>query len=375
MKIVFLARYLPQEGSTVHMYQLSKALIQRGHEVHLISSGPIKEDLSAIKIFNESVEFGLKHHEVGFPNVPNAVNLSKIKLLTMYLSAIPKSLLLLRKINPDVVHVHYPVTSYIAKLYQLFTKRKFITTHHTLNIPIHPLHKKANYAIAISQELKAELIKIFNYKDEQVELIFNGVSKEKFAQEIDDEQRSSIKKELAIPFDVPIIGFVGSLNHRKGIDILLKACPLINKNFHIVLLGDGDKDWINSLVNEYNLQGKISIFPFQNPINFYAIFDLFVLPSRVEGFPLVPLEAMMMGVPVIRSNVGGATNQIKVGYNGYIFENEDSQELAKYINLLINDETLNINMGNNAKKLAIDQFTEEKMVDKIIHLYEKALNQ
>lgn len=66
MKVVFLARYLPQEGSTTHMYTLAKGLIDRGHEIHVVSAGP-KQDESAIKIYREMIDYGIKHHKVGFP--------------------------------------------------------------------------------------------------------------------------------------------------------------------------------------------------------------------------------------------------------------------------------------------------------------------
>jgi len=372
MKILFLARYLPQEGSTTHIYTLSKELIKRGHEVHLMSSGPSNED-AAVNIFNEAIEMGMKHHIIGFPNSPKFNLIGKFTQLIKYILASPKALYIMHKIKPDVVHVHYPVTSYIAKLYKMLTGKKFVTTHHISGIPKHPLHKKADYVVAISQELKKELVEKFSYSDNQIRLIFNGVSAEVFDRVVDEQKKFMIRKELSLPNDMPIIGFVGSLNYRKGIDVLLEACSLIDGNFHITLLGDGDNNWVNSLIEKNDLKGKVSIFPFQNPINFYSIFDVFVLPSRKEGFPLVPLEAMMMGVPTIRSNVEGSSDQIINGVNGYIFKSEDSKELAEYIKLLLDDEKLRNNMANNAKNQAKSKFTEKIMMDKLIDLYKETL--
>lgn len=372
MKVLFLARYLPQEGSTTHMYTLAKGLIDRGSEVHMISAGP-KEDESAIKIFDEVIEYGMEHHKVGFPLNPSFNLLGKVSQLMKYMLATPKALYTIFKINPDVIHVHYPVTSYIAKIYCKLSGKKFITTHHITGIPKHPLHKKADYVIAISRELKNELENKFEYNTEQVKLIFNGVSESKFNKEISKQQKMKIKKDLGINEKDITIGFVGSFNKRKGIDILLEACSYIkNKNIKIILVGDGDVDWVKNLITKFELNDITSIYKFQDPQKFYSIFDIFVLPSRQEGFPLVPLEAMMMGVPTIRSNVEGAYDQICYGKNGFIFKNENSEELSEYIIKLIDNSELRNEMGRESKNKAINEFSQKIMIDKLLDLYNES---
>ncbi|MDY0404718.1 glycosyltransferase family 4 protein [Virgibacillus sp. 179-BFC.A HS] len=369
MKVLFLARYLPQTGSTTHIYTLARGLMQRGHEVYLMSSGPANNK-AAINIFNQIKKEGMKHYKVCFPNHPNFHFLGKVIQLVKYIAAVPSALHAIKKIKPDIVHVHYPVTSYIAKLYKMISGKKFIVTHHISGIPKHPLYKKADY-IAISRELKEELIDRFHYSEQQIRLIFNGVSRDTFDKDVDEHEKQRIKEELKLPHDKPIIGFAGSINSRKGVDVLLAACNLVKKDFHIVLLGDGDKEWIHALIKKNNLSEKISIFPFQDPLPFYAIFDIFVLPSRKEGFPLVPIEAMMMGTPVIRSNVEGASDQIESGYNGYIFDNENSNMLAEQIDSLLENEKLRVEMGNNAKNLARSKFTEKNMINQLLNLYQE----
>lgn len=369
MKILFLARYLPQAGSTTHIYTLARELIKKGHEVHLLSSGPKNED-AAITIFNQILEEGIIHHKIDFPQNLKFGLKGKVVQLIKYIAATPRAIIEIYKIKPDVIHVHYPVTSYIAKLYKLFTGKKFATTYHTTGIPKHPLHKKADYVIAISQALQKELIEKFHYKENQIRLIYNGVSREMFDRQVGEEEKCIIKKELYIPQNIPIIGFVGSLNSIKGLDVLLEACGLINGNFHLVLLGDGDQEWVTSLIEDKNLTKKVSIYPFQNPYRFYSIVDIFVLPSRKEGFGLASVEAMMMGIPTIRSNVGGSSDQIDHGLNGYIFKNEDAKELAKYLYILLEDKALRKNMGDNARNLVLNKFTEDIMMDKLINLYE-----
>ncbi|RWZ50180.1 glycosyltransferase family 1 protein [Halobacillus fulvus] len=370
MKVMFLARYLPDEGSTTHMYALARGLRDRGHEVHLISSGPVKGRPASIDLFDKSRQDGLIHHNVSFPNEAAAARSAKVTFLLKYLGATPKVLYTMLKERPDVVHVHYPVTSYLAKIYKMITRKPFIMTYHTSNIPKHPLHKKADKVIAISKEMKKELLDVFEYSEEQIQLIFNGVSKENFYEKVTDEKKRDVKRELGLPVDVPVIGFVGSFVPYKGIDLLIEACRSIQEPFHLVLLGGGDMEWVDSMIADSGLRDRISVHPFQNPKPFYEAFDMLVLPSRIEGFPLVPLEAMMMGVPVIRSNVAGAYDQIIHGETGYVFESENVEELQKYITILLQNPTLRHTMAQTAQAHTLHHFTEETMLTKLLEVYE-----
>lgn len=371
MKILYLARFLPEEGSTTHMYTLAKGMIERGHEVHMISAGPTSNK-GSVSIFNDVINYGLNHHKVRFPINTSYNSLGKIIQLLKYLLVTPRVLFLLLKLRPDIIHVHYPVTSYLAKLYSKLTGVKYVTTHHISGIPKHPLHKKADYVVAISRELKEELQNQFHYTEDQVKLIFNGVSVDRFSQKIDRTDKEKCKRKIGLSGNEVVIGFVGSLSHRKGIDVLIEAIAKLNRDCHVVILGDGELEWVTSLVNDAGLKEKVTFEAFQDPIKFYQTFDVLVLPSRKEGFPLVPLEAMMMGVPTIRSEVEGARDQIEHGVDGYLFRNEDSGDLSEFLNLLIEDVNLREVMGERAREKAVNHFSEKKMIDQLLNVYEIA---
>lgn len=373
MKILFLARYLPQHGSTIHMYDLAKFLMNKGHNVIIISSGP-GYDSSANQIFEDIKKYGVETYNVAFPLNPEFGLFGKMKQLVQYIFVTPKVLCRLIRLDPDIIHVHYPVTSYLAWIYCKLKRKKFITTHHISGIPKHILHKKADHTIAISKELQFELINTYNYKEENVSLIYNGVSKEKFNIFTIEDEKKIIKNSARVPQDKVVVGFVGSLIRRKGIDILLEAVSLLKtNNVHVILLGDGDNEWIIELINEFKLEDRVTIYPFGDPIEYYKIFDIFVLPSRVEGFPLVVIEAMMMGIPVIRSNTEGAYDQILHMKDGFIFKNEDSKELSEYIDMLVKDEKLRSSIGENARYKALNNFTLDIMGEKTSNLYNEII--
>lgn len=337
--------------------------------MHMVSAGP-SESASAQKIFNQALQYGMKHHIVGFPLYPNNTPSGKIIQIYQYTTAIPRGLAILFKLRPDVIHVHYPVASYLAKIYCLLTRKKFVTTYHISGIPKHLLHKKADYAIAISNELQDELSDRLQYKKEQVKLIHNGISTGRFHKSYSPDKILDIKKQLKLPTNKIVIGFIGSFTYRKGIDILLDAIRNQNKNdYHLILVGEGDENRVSSHINRLDLEQNVTLYPYQDPVIFYEIIDIFILPSRKEGFPLVTVEAMMMGIPTIRSRVEGATDQIEHGETGYLFTNENSKELSNYIQLLLTSESLRESIGNKSKEKAIALFSEDTMIAKLLEVY------
>ena len=368
MKIVFLARYLPAEGSTTHMYAAARNLVSRGHVVYILSRGP-GSDPAAIQIFENAKSDGIKFLKLPFPLYTKVNLFTRSQQLASYIVATPVALYKLFKISPDVVHAHYPVTTYLAAMYRSITSKKFIVTHHITGIPKHIFNRKADYVIAISKALEEELISSYKYEEESVKLIYNGVRDNKINYSINDN--SNLMERYGVPKSTVLFGFVGSISFRKGVDIIVKAfshCKHLN--IHLIILGNGEKDWLQQLLKEYQIENMVTIVPFQDPTDIYSMMDILILPSRQEGFPLVPLEAMMMKKPVIRSNIQGAEDQILDGKNGYVFESENHLDLANIIEKISLDPNSLQNLGENAYSHALTNFSENSMIDKMLELYD-----
>ncbi|WP_225037166.1 glycosyltransferase family 4 protein [Winogradskyella sp. SM1960] len=367
MKIVFFARYLPAEGSTTHMYAVAENLIARGHTVYILSKGPGEDD-SAIRLFEKAKLKGIKFVKLPFPLHGKIRLLTRFRQLATYLYAIPFALYQLHKIKPDVIHAHYPVTTYLAAIYRFLTGKKFIVTYHNMKIPQHIFNRKADYVIAISRELERDLVSNYNYKKDEVKLIFNGVKEQDNV--VDEQAVRGLKEINKIPKDRLILGFVGSISYRKGIDILIKGIERCKHlKIHLIILGDGNVDRLTNLINDSEVNELVTLIPFRDPNDIYNMIDVLILPSRVEGFPLVPLEAMMMRKPVIRSNIQGAYDQIIEGENGYLFEPENPIQLAKIIErITLNPDVLKV-MGEKAYQHANLNFSENMMVDKLLDVY------
>jgi len=367
MKIVFLARYLPAEGSTTHMYAVADNLIKRGHSVYIMSRGTDGND-SANLLYEKAKISGTQFVKIPFP-LFNKINFfTRFQQLVAYLYSIPFALFQLYKIKPDVIHAHYPVTTYLAAIYRCFTGKKFVVTHHTMRIPKHILNRKGDYVIAISRALETSLNSNYNYKKNAVKLIFNGVRDHKKV--LDEKSVIKLKEVNDIPKDRIIFGFVGTINKNKGIDILIKAFERCKDlKIHLIILGNGNMDWLNSLINKNKVRSLITLMPFRDPSDIYNMIDVLILPSRVEGFPLVPLEAMMMKKAVIRSNIEGAQDQIIEGQNGFFFESENCSQLADIIKKITLNPEIIKELGENGYQHAVNNFSEESMIDEMLKVY------
>ena len=174
---------------------------------------------------------------------------------------------------------------------------------------------------------------------------------------------------------------------RKGQEYLIEAIGIITqktgKNIQAVLIGDyvPDYEWqketIVSLIKKYHLEDRIHFLGhLANPLPYYKLFDVFVLPSgEPEPFGGVIMEAMSLGLPVIGSNAGGTTEQIADGKNGYLFENKNAKDLADKIGLFLNDLKNLKPFGECSKERVENHFSLDLHKVNILKLYEDIINQ
>ena len=164
---------------------------------------------------------------------------------------------------------------------------------------------------------------------------------------------------------------------QKDHETLVKALiPLKNEPFHLQLLGDGTETLarIQTLVTDNHLTEKVTFVGFTtNVLDYLQKADICTLISHSEGLPLSILEAMSLGLPIVASNVGGISKQVENGYNGYLVERNDVEDLTEKIKLLMNNPTLRRQMGVNSRTFYEKEFKLEKMVDKTLAVYASIL--
>lgn len=192
---------------------------------------------------------------------------------------------------------------------------------------------------------------------------------------LENKDKKELRRRLQIWEDGIIITFVGGINVRKGVHLLLDAFIQVEKKYpeiRLLIVGPTykyDQKYINELkekIKSLNLGNKILMTEknVSNVDEYMKCSDIFVLPSRQEGFPISIIEAMSCGLAVIGSDIPEISEtQIINGEDGYVFPVGKSESLSQKIESLIKDKNNIVKFGKAARKKALNNWSDE-IVDK-----------
>ncbi len=192
--------------------------------------------------------------------------------------------------------------------------------------------RRADGVIAVSRDL-AERVCALGANPYRVRVVYDGVDADVFHPGAKDEAR----RRLGLVSDGPLLLFIGNLVPVKGLDVLLEALALrraAGQPFTLFLVGQGpQKAALQQQAERLGLADRVRFLgsrPHDELTSWYQAADLFVLPSRSEGVPLVLLEAIACGTPFVASAVGGIPEIAPFGRSGLV-PPEDPQALAAAI--------------------------------------------
>jgi glycosyltransferase involved in cell wall biosynthesis len=150
--------------------------------------------------------------------------------------------------------------------------------------------------------------------------------------------RTDARRALDLPPAGLIAGWVGRISREKGIDVFIDAMASISDlTIHAAILGDGPERTTESARAEAITPSKFRwLGAVPNAARYFAAFDVFVLSSRTEGMPMVMLEAMAAGIPIVATNVGGIPDLLSPT-EGLLVAPEDPTALAVAIRATLDD--------------------------------------
>jgi glycosyltransferase involved in cell wall biosynthesis len=177
-----------------------------------------------------------------------------------------------------------------------------------------------------------------------------------------------------------IIGYVGRLSHEKGIENLIHALPaILNKDpsLKVIVIGDGPlRESIKNFIIEKNLERSVKMIGWvkneQLPLYLNQM-KLLILPSFTEALPNVILEAMACGTPVLVTRVGALPDIIENNKNGFILDNNSSDQIAEVCLLAIKFRNLD-SIVNTARIYVVDNYNLDNAVDLFRNVQEKVKN-
>jgi glycosyltransferase involved in cell wall biosynthesis len=172
--------------------------------------------------------------------------------------------------------------------------------------------------------------------------------------------------------------FVGLLSKIKGVNILIKAVEKVldhsSLSCNLYIIGGGElEEHLKNYVSAREINKFITFLgPMDNrqTLSFIKGADVLVLPSYLENCPIVILEAMACGTPVIATNTGGIPEIIENGYNGILVPKHDIDALAEAISFVIQNHTLAKELSKAAKRTVKEKFTLEIMMEKYTKILE-----
>ncbi len=166
-------------------------------------------------------------------------------------------------------------------------------------------------------------------------------------------------------------------DRHKGVDTVLQVLPAIVESIpdvHYVIVGGGDdRRRLEQLTKELGISSSVTFVGAVKGelTNYYRMCDIFVMPSRKEGYGIVFVEAMALGKPVVGGRHGGTPDIVIDGQTGYLVEYGDLEMLKRRLNDLLSDETLREEMGKNGKERLENKFTFQKFRDHLNRILKK----
>lgn len=179
--------------------------------------------------------------------------------------------------------------------------------------------------------------------------------------------------------------YLSNLQPSKGIEDVIEAFILLKKNYsdskyEVDIVGswldENTKNKCNKLTSDNNLSINYHPPAFnENKLYFLQNADILIFPPREpEGHPWVIVEAMAAGLPIISTDQGAITQSVIDGVNGFIVEKQSPKHIAEKITYLIDNPEIRIKMGKESRRLYEENFTEEKMVERLTHAFNAVLN-
>ena len=226
------------------------------------------------------------------------------------------------------------------------------------------------------------------FDEKQIVTLMNSVDTTLFQPVADKGEKVNLRQRFGLPINTTVLIFVGSVIHRKGVDVLVEAfIRLLQNNPDVFLLLVGphtlkenpslDENWVTSLEQRLaeaksatNARFLGLVSDRQKLADLYRASDIFVFPSRVEGLGNVILEAMATGLPVVVSDLPVFKDVVKNTVNGITVRLEDVSDTERAVLELIDNPVMAEGFAKKAREVAVQQFSFSSWQSRLVEIYQ-----
>src|SRR5262245_60027333 len=360
-------------GSGVVATELGKELAARGHDVHFISYAlPIRLTTNEHIFFHE-VEV-LTYPLFEYPPYDLVLATKMAEVMTRY--------------DLDLLHVHYAIphsiSAYLAKMMLKDRVVPFVTTLHGTDITLVgndrsylPITRfgieQSDSVTAVSEYLKRRTIQEFQI-ERPIDVVPNFVDCDVYGRSTDRNFRRKFATD-----DEGILIHISNFRPVKRVEDVVSIFALVRKQqkARLLMVGDGpDRPKAEWLARTHGVAEDVIFVGKQNDMNqFLAVSDILLLPSELESFGLVALEAMACQVPVVATRVGGIPEVVRDGIDGYLHDVGDTNAMADRCFSILSNPNLREDLGKAARERATHEFCASKVVLQYEDLYRQTIEE
>ena len=364
MRLLLVADSLDVGGAEWHVVNLASALAEQGHRITLACT---VEGVLAPLAQNAGISVRpLRHHLVKRRQSPRyAWKLAK----------------LVRQSQFDLVHAHMYASALASAYALLGTSIPLVITEHSqANWRSHYAcrcsqwsYSQARHVIAVSREIRRRLIEQEGVPSDRISVIMNALPPV-------SEQHKSIQPDLPAALrNGLLVGVAARLQPEKGVAYFLEAAAHVLQflpEVHFLVMGDGpQRKELQAYVEQLGVQEHVHFLGFRLDARaIIGLLNVLVVPSLSEGTPLVTLEAMSAGVPVVASAVGGIPEQVRHQSEGILVPPGDALALGEAVLHLLQNPTWMQQLGEAGRRRTLSRFSFTTMLQETENVYRATLD-
>lgn len=376
MRIVHVIARLNVGGAALSVLELAAGQQKRGHDVLVVAGTIPPGEASMEHVADElgvpSLHLGALQREVSFRNDSAAT------------AAIRR---LIRTRRPDVLHTHTSKAGTTGRVAAVLSgsarPRAIVHTYHghVLSGYFSPRRERvyrlveralapvADALVAVSEEVRAELVSFGVARREKFTVIPYGFDLDRRI-DTSASTRAAKRSQIGAGDSTFVIGWAGRMTAIKRPEDLIQVLALVDDAV-LVLAGDGElRADVESLARRLGVADRVRALGYVEDMgSWYAALDLFLLVSANEGAPVVAIEALAAGVPVVATAAGGTGTVVDDDETGFLEPIGDVAALADRVRRLREDEALRKRLGAEGARRMRERFSTERMVDDVERLY------
>jgi len=334
-------------GAQTVLAHIANSLVQKGHQVSIVAG---EGDGFLWTILDERIEMN---------NCPTLKRSLSIK-------GDWETILYLRKVyneyQPDIIHLHSSKAGLLGRL--ALPKKKIVYTVHGYDSirNAFPIFRPVEY---LMQYMCAAVVGVSRYDEiklkedrirRNVSFIYNGIPEKGCDTNLRWNIPNRYKKTILC---------VARVSPQKNLDLFLKIAKLLPQYAFV---------WIGNSENiDHQFENVFFLGNIPAAGRYCYLCDLFILTSNYEGLPMTIIEAMSFGKPIVASNVGGISEIVENGKNGFISDNDEYSFKTCIESVFANENTYK-NMAENSRKIYLNKLTVEKMVNGYLNIYKSIIS-